>query len=130
MSSFKTISNFPKKDCNIGMNWSVFEDKQLIDEISNNKCFEEIALNHKRSVIGIKSRIFFHIIYPKHGYNLDISKISTEYKIEEGLISKLIDIKKNKKNLNKKNILGFLQKMSDKQTLLNFLQKNEKLNLL
>lgn len=60
----------------VGKLWLKEEDNILLQEINNNKSYEEIALLHKRSIIGIKSRIISQIIYPKYkNENLSIDII-------------------------------------------------------
>lgn len=50
---------------NVGTKWTIEEDAKLVQEITENKTYEEIALEHKRTVLGIKLRVISHIIYPK-----------------------------------------------------------------
>jgi len=50
--SFRTSRSFNK--------WSPEEDTKLIQEIIDDKSFEEIALEHKRTVIAIKSRVYWY----------------------------------------------------------------------
>jgi len=40
--------------------WLPEEDTKLIQEIINDKTFEEIALEHKRTVLAIKSRVYWY----------------------------------------------------------------------
>ena len=40
--------------------WSPEEDTKLIQEIIDDKTFEEIALEHKRTVLAIKSRVYWY----------------------------------------------------------------------
>ncbi len=40
--------------------WSPEEDTKLIHEIIDDKTFEEIALEHKRTVLAIKSRVYWY----------------------------------------------------------------------
>lgn len=51
---------------NAGIKWCKDEDDKLVQEIMENKTYEEIALEHKRTITGIKSRVISHIIYPKY----------------------------------------------------------------
>jgi hypothetical protein len=50
----------------VGVKWLAEEDKQLAQELSQNKSYEEIALEHRRTVTGIKSRVIDKFIYPSH----------------------------------------------------------------
>ena len=74
----------------VGKKWSIEEESRLIDEISLNKSYEEIALNHKRNIGGIKARVLSHIIYPKYKdyEEIDYDYLATIYKIEKDLIEK------------------------------------------
>ena len=45
------------RSCN---KWLPEEDTKLVQEIIDNKTFEEIALDHKRTVIAIKSRVYWY----------------------------------------------------------------------
>ena len=119
---------------NIGSRWTIEEDQKLVKEISNNKSYEEIALEHKRTINGVKSRVITHIIYPKYKddiNNIDFVNISKEYNIDNETIIKYINklksneiiqksINKNKddniiqKSINKKNILEYLEKLDNK----------------
>jgi hypothetical protein len=114
---------------NAGTKWTIDEDNKLIQEINDNKSYDEIALEHKRSIIAIKSRVISHIIYPKYKDSIenDIEAISIEYKIENDLIMKYINkiklnnsnpktINKNESNIkiNKNEILEYLQKLDKK----------------
>ena len=57
---------------NAGTKWSEEENNKFIKEISDNKSYEEIALEHKRTILAIHIRVISHIIYPK--YKEDIEK--------------------------------------------------------
>lgn len=109
---------------NAGTKWTIDEDNKLIQEINDNKSYDEIALEHKRSIIAIKSRVISHIIYPKYKDSIenDIEAISIEYKIENDLIMKYINnIKKNdskQKTINKNEILEYLQQLDKKIDLI------------
>jgi hypothetical protein len=122
---------------NAGNRWSIEEDNKLVEEIENSKVYEEIALNHKRTILSIKSRVISQIIYPKYKDNIenDIEKISMEYNIDTELIIKYINkIKTNEiisNRPNKKEILEYLQnldnKINDINTKIDILFKNLKL---
>ena len=74
---------------NAGTKWTIDEDKNLVQEIVDNKSYEEIALEHKRTILSIKLRVISHIIYPKYKDDIEnnIEKISIEYKIDNELIT-------------------------------------------
>jgi len=86
---------------NAGIRWSIDELEKLSKELADNKSYEEIALEHKRTVSSIISRVISYIIYPKYKDNIDIEKISVEYNIDIELIKK--NIKKIVKNDSLKN---------------------------
>lgn len=74
-----------------GSKWLKDEDEMLLKEIKN-KTYEEIALEHKRTVTGIKSRVISIVIYPilKKG-NKNIVELADEYNIDKELIEKYIN---------------------------------------
>lgn len=74
-----------------GSKWLQEEDDLLLQEIIH-KTYDEIALNHKRTVTGIKSRVISHVIYPiyKKG-NKNINELSNEYNIDKETIEKYIN---------------------------------------
>ena len=124
---------------NAGTKWTIEEDKILIQEIEDDKSYEEIALEHKRTVTAIKSRVISHIIYPKYKDDIDYEKISIEYKIDKDIIMRRINKlrgKPNKKDdiidkdiimrrINKHDIIDYLEKINTK---LDMLLKNYNLN--
>jgi autonomous glycyl radical cofactor GrcA len=61
-----------------GSKWLLDEDEKLVKEITDKKTIEEIALEHKRTIGGIRSRIISHILYK-------------EYNIERELVEKHIN---------------------------------------
>jgi len=93
-----------------GKKWHKEEDEQLKKSIKNNKSFEDIALEHKRSIGAIKCRIVSHIIYP-HFISITndtnnnktsdeiINELATKYNIESDFILKYIN-KQNTTNTN------------------------------
>ena len=103
---------------NVGKKWYIEEDEKLVQEIHDNKSYEEIALEHKRTVTGIKSRVISHIIYPKYKENnMDIEKISLEYNIDIELLKKYINKLDTKKSVNitdNEKILEYLVKLDNK----------------
>jgi hypothetical protein len=114
---------------NAGNKWTIDEDKNLVQEINDNKTYEEIALEHKRTISSIKARVISHIIYPKYKDDIenDIEKISTEYKMDNEFIMKYINklkindtIKKsvNNNKLDTNEILEYLHKIDTKLDML------------
>jgi len=83
---------------NVGTKWTIEEDNKLVKEIADNKAYEEIALEHKRTILGVKIRVISHIIYPKTKDCLviDIESLSVEYKIDAMLLTRQINKIKNK----------------------------------
>lgn len=91
----------------VGKRWTKDEDTNLCQEIAENKSYEDIALIHKRTVTGIKSRVVTNIIYPKYkNDNISIIDLSSLYNIEPELIEKYIQkleipiVKKKEQNEN------------------------------
>ena len=75
-----------------GKKWLAEEDEKLLQEISDKKSFEEISLEHKRTITGIKFRVISHIIYPKYkNDNIGVEELSVEYNIEKELVEKYIN---------------------------------------
>ena len=114
---------------NIGKKWTITEDEQLLQEVNNNKNYDIIALNHKRTKNAIILRVISHIIYPLY-YNdnnnddINYEIISKEYNIDIELLKKNINKKKEiKKEINEKILeeLILLNKKIDK--LINLLMK-------
>jgi len=106
-----------EETANVGNKWLSEEDKKLVQEITDNKSYEEIALEHKRTITAIKSRVISHIIYPKYKDNIDLEKISLEYNIDTEIIKKYINKLETKKSVNitdKEKILEYLVKLDNK----------------
>ena len=77
---------------NAGKKWLPEEDEKLVEEINNKISFEDIALEHKRTITGIKSRVISHILYEQYkNENKTIDDLSVEYNIEKHLIDKYIN---------------------------------------
>jgi len=80
--------------------------KELIDK----KSYEEIALNHKRTIGGIKSRVICNILYLQYkDKSKTIEELSLEYNIENDLVIKYIN-KMGNKDSNESNILKYIDK--------------------
>jgi hypothetical protein len=98
-----------EKTLRVGVKWFPDEDKKLLEEINENKTFEEIALEHKRTITGIKARIISQIIYHKYkNENKNIDNLSNEFNIDKEIINKYINKiegKKNKEIINKNNLI-------------------------
>ena len=88
---------------NVGTKWTIEEDTKLVQEITENKTYEEIALEHKRTVLGIKLRVISHIIYPKikdsaavatadADYS-DMEELALEYKIDTSQLIRHINLR-------------------------------------
>ena len=76
----------------VGKKWLQEEDEELMRELSDKKTFEEIALNHKRTIGGIKSRVISNILYLQYKDGTKtIEDLSSEYNIENDLIIKYIN---------------------------------------
>lgn len=101
----KSMLDLRSKDetLNVGTRWTIEEDNRLVQEIKENKTYEEIALEHKRTVHGIHCRVISHIIYPKiKDEDSDMDLISLEYKIDDSLLLRQINKIKMKGTVNKK----------------------------
>ena len=114
MSISNLISN-EEKISRVGKKWVDEEDAILIEEITNKIPLEDIALEHKRTIVGIKSRIISKIMYPKYkNDNVSMDDLSSEYNIEKELVEKYINKlekkekspKKEANNANKVNNVG------------------------
>ena len=76
----------------VGKKWLQEEDEELMREISDKKTYEEIALNHKRTIGGIKSRAICLILYLQYKDGTKtIEELSSEYNIENDLVIKYIN---------------------------------------
>src|SRR5210317_1172371 len=86
-----------------GQKWTVDEDNRLVEELET-KTYEEIALEHKRTITAIKSRVISHIIYPKYKETIEdnIEEIAIAYNIDNELIIKYINKINNKETINNK----------------------------
>ena len=101
---------------NIGKKWTITEDEQLLQEVNNNKNYDVIALNHKRTKNAIILRVISHIIYPLYNNNnnnddnnnddnnnddnnINYEIISKEYNIDIELVKRNIYKYKNKNSI-------------------------------
>jgi len=85
-----------------GSKWSPEEDDKLVKEFNDKKTFEEIALEHKRNIGGIRSRIISHILYKEYKEGIKtIDDLSKEYNIESELVEKHINKIETNKVINK-----------------------------
>ena len=83
-----------------GSKWSPEEDDKLVKEFTDKKTFEEIALEHKRNIGGIRSRVISHILYKEYKEGIKtIDDLSKEYNIEIDLLNKYINKLENKNNV-------------------------------
>jgi hypothetical protein len=114
---------------NIGKKWTIEEDNRLVQEFMDNKTYEEIALEHKRTVNSIELRVISRIIFPKikddleKGIDIDTSQIIRHIKKIKIKATKNKD-KSEQKPINKpkqkddeptnKQILEYLKQLDNK----------------
>ena len=115
-SSFDTMMQelrSKEETLNAGTKWTIEEDNKLVQEIADNKTYEEIALEHKRTVYSIQLRVISRIIYPKIKDDLDVDmeKVALEYNI--GTKELLYNINKLNEPTNKQ-ILEYLKQLDNK----------------
>ena len=107
----------------VGKKWLLEEDEELMKELIDKKSYEEIALNHKRTIGGIKSRVICNILYLHYkDKSKTIEELSLEYNIENDLVLKYInkmEIKDSDKNDNLKHINKIEVKDSGLKTKIN-----------
>lgn len=85
-----------------GTKWTEEEDKQLLKSITDNKSYEEIALEHKRTIIGIKSRVIKEILYNKYkNENRDINELIKEYNLDMDIVYRYINNYEKKQEIKK-----------------------------
>jgi len=120
----KQIKN-NEEQSRIGVKWMPEEDAKLELEINEKKSYEEIALEHKRTILGIKLRVIHKIIYPKYKNNIDINDLSIEYNIDIEYLQKILNnidikntikenkitVKENKQELLENRLIGIEQKL-------------------
>jgi len=68
---------------NAGKKWTIEEDNKLVQEFTDNKTYEEIALEHKRTPYSIQLRVISCIIFPKikNDIDVDMEQIAFDYNI-------------------------------------------------
>ncbi len=115
-----------------GNKWLDIEDALLVLEIGEKKSYEEIAKRHKRTIIGIVSRVITKIIYPKLKEDYNIDEISAEYKIDKSLLRKFINKLNNIDNKDNKILKKFFTKMRSitKKPKLTNDTDNDKMNII
>ena len=100
----------------VGAKWLQEEDDELMREISDKKTYEEIALNHKRTIGGIKSRVINNILYLQYkNKSKTIDELSSEYNIEIDLVIKYIN-KMEIRDSRQTNALQYIDKIQDKKS--------------
>jgi len=86
----------------VGKKWTVEEDEELMKELNDKKSYEEIALNHKRTIGGVKSRVICNVLYLQYkDKSKTIEELSLEYNIENDLVLKYINKMDNKMEIKK-----------------------------
>lgn len=90
---------------NVGKKWTIEEDIKLLEEFTENKTYEEIALEHKRTAYSIQLRVISRIIYPKikDDVEIDMEKVALEYNISTKELLYNINKLKMKATENKNN---------------------------
>jgi hypothetical protein len=100
----------------VGKKWLQEEDEELMRELTDKKTFEEIALNHKRTIGGIKSRVISNILYLQYkNKSKTIEELSSEYNIEIDLVIKYIN-KLEIRDSQQTNALQYIDKIQDKKS--------------
>jgi hypothetical protein len=115
---FTEIANLRKNEetSRIGKKWSNEEDEELMKELIDKKSYEEIALNHKRTIGGIKSRVICLILYLQYkDKSKTIEELSLEYNIEYDLVLKYIN-KMKIKDSNESTIVKYIDKKEIKDS--------------
>ena len=115
---FTEIANLKKNEetSRIGAKWSNEEVEELMKELIDKKSYEEIALNHKRTIGGIKSRVICLILYLQYkDKSKTIEELSLEYNIEYDLVLKYIN-KMKIKDSNESTILKYIDKKEIKDS--------------
>jgi len=113
---------------NVGKKWTVEEDMKLAQEIAENKTYEEIAMEHKRTAYSIQLRVISHIIYPKikDDVDVDMEQVALKYNITSKEITYHInklkmkgEPKQKEYTPTNKEILDYLRKLDSKMDEIN-----------
>ena len=115
---FTEMANLRKNEetSRIGKKWSNEEDEELMKELIDKKSYEEIALNHKRTIGGIKSRVICLILYLQYkDKSKTIEELSLENNIENDLVLKYIN-KMKIKDSNESTIVKYIDKKEIKDS--------------
>ena len=91
---------------NKGKKWTVEEVNKLKRLMISNKTYEEIALEHQRTIMAVKVRVVVEIIYPLIKSGMTIEEAEKLYNIDKYDIGKYLS-KCDKKNNQKKNDVKF-----------------------
>ncbi len=83
---------------NVGMKWTLSEEKILLQELNENKNIKDIASFHKRNNGGIRSRIK-HIAYQMYANGIPMEEIENKTKLNKTQIEYLIKKKACDKNI-------------------------------
>ena len=123
-TNMRELRNNDDETLNVGKKWTINEDDRLAQEITEDKTYEEIALEHKRTVNSIELRIISRIIFPKikadieKGIEIDTSQLIkhlNKIKIKGEPKQKLTPPPKQKDvEPTNKQILEYLQKLDSK----------------
>ena len=117
---FTEMANLQKNEetSRIGKKWLQEEDDELLRELYDKKTYEEIALNHKRTIGGIKSRVICNIIYLQYkNKSKTIEELALGYNIENDLVIKYINKmeKRNSVKMQDKESNYLIEKNTEKQ---------------
>ena len=128
-TNMRELRNNDDETLNVGKKWTINEDDRLAQEITEDKTYEEIALEHKRTVNSIELRIISRIIFPKikadieKGIEIDTSQLIkhlNKIKIKGEPKQKLTPPPKQKDvEPTNKQILEYLQKLDSKLNEIN-----------
>lgn len=76
----------------VGCKWTFDEDLNLKKKVEDKKSYEEIALNHKRSINAIKLRVIDKIIYNEYKNDKkSLEELSINYNIEKDFLERQIN---------------------------------------
>jgi len=78
---------------NHGKKWNIEDDLKLIKYMEENKSYEDIAIDFKRTIGSIKSRVLDKIIFKE--YNDDnVEELATKYCYDVEYLKKCLEYKK------------------------------------